>query len=169
MIDRVADRLPITGGVRVNSKNKEPILNTIVREFGARHSMNLKIDNTLLVHVGEGSSGTGIHLDGLDGGSGSLRLWIPLTFSKIDNLCLGVGYAPASGYRLLEEKVHVGFVDLYQQISMTAADWIFFENQIVHHFSGNVRSEHSTQERWAMVVNLQDERAEITLDWTLHS
>lgn len=122
----------------------EPILKAVVQEFNDRNLMDLRMSKSYLVTVDEG---TGIHFDQYC----VFRLWIPLTTSAIDNLCLGVGditHLPiTSGYNLDR-------IIWYQQMTMTAEDWIFLRAHSVPHYAANMGNRYITQRRLAITINL---------------
>ena len=123
----------------------EPILKEIVQEFNDRNAMDLAINKIYIVTQ---DKGTGIHIDEVD----ALRLWIPITNSFIDNLCLGVGDVTnlplSSGYPL-------DSIIWYQQMNMTSEDWVFFRGHRIPHYSANMGDNLTTQRRSALVVHLK--------------
>lgn len=137
MLDRVAGPRSWTG----TKNNEEPILKAIVKEFADRYHMKVRIRNTFMTG-NAGSAVTEIHTDD----PGTLRLWIPVTTTFIDNLCLGVGREAMDA--------NPDQIDWYQQLTMSSEDWIFFHGTRVHHYSANRGKTLQTQKRRAFVVEL---------------
>ena len=146
----------------VTVNNHEPILNVVVHEFAARNQMKLKITNTHILSV---DSGSAIHYDGR-----GLSLWIPITDTLIDNLCLGVGDITAlnhpqcalpkfQGDKLCSDGSAFQKVVWYQQMTMTSEDWIFFRGDKVPHFSVNLGNTLRVQQRSALVINLESDES----------
>ena len=151
----------------VTINDKEPILNAIVREFGNRHSMKLLVASTRLFTT---TNGLRIHIDPVHSHGCPemfcLKLWIPLTSTEIDNLCLGVGDVsdlkdPQCAIPSIKQTQRrcSGFefnrVRWYQYTRMTNEDWILFQGDRVPHFSANLGHTQITQERVALVVHIK--------------
>ena len=113
---------------QVTVNNEEPILKLIIREFGDRNGMKLKVRDTQIFTA---EMGTGIHFDALQ--IMTVRWWIPLTSTIIDNLCLGVADISDIQYRqcaipyfkdtaVCSGTSHFDHVTWYQQSSMTNED-----------------------------------------------
>lgn len=152
----------------VTANNKEPILRAIVREFGDRHSIKLHVASTRLFKV---TAGLGVHLDPVNSPACPeiycFKLWIPLTATEIDNLCLGVGdvsrlnanHQNCAVPSIREDKWCSDFdfnqVTWYQQTRMTNQDWVFFQGDRVPHYAANLGNTRNTQQRWALVVHMK--------------
>lgn len=158
-----------------------PTLESIVNEFGDRHSMNLRINSVKLSARNAESSkkgwgiGTPIHFDGRDN---DFRLWIPLTCTKIDNLLLGVGDISRvnDGRRCaLPQRKRIPGCDAmafeqinwYQFKEMDSEDWIFYRTAEVPHFSVDLeQSTHrqcKTKRRFALIVSIEEVNQDLSI------
>ena len=141
---------------RVTTYNDDPILNAIVREFGDRQFINLQIINTEIITDDALVGSTGIHFDV----ARNFALWIPVSTSPIDDLCLGVGDIRRSNLRYRWGTVRtVSEEDLpgitwYQQMRMTPEDWIFFQGWKVPHYALDLSDNLTTQKSLVIRVNL---------------
>ena len=139
---------------------KEPILKAIVSEFGDRHSMKLQIERTQLTNRFAEIGGTPMHFDN----GRYFVLWIPLTSSLIDNLCLGVGDIRKSKLRNRWIPEHIEpstpeedlpEVVWYQHMTMTSEDWIFLRGEKVPHYAADLGDDLKTQRRLNIKVNME--------------
>ena len=145
--------------------NDEPILVQIVDDFNDRHRLNMKVTSTRIFSRNGG--GSPIHFDGK--GAYDVRIWIPLTCTVIDNLCLGMGdvellrnskCADPTMMRLTSCKDGRDFNNVvwYQRMRMSSEDWVIFRGDRVPHYAVNVGNAQITQRRSALVINLKSGR-----------
>ena len=165
MLHRVASLTSKGTQQSVTTMNDEPILVQIVDDFNDRHRLNMKVTSTrIFSRIGGGSP---IHFDGK--GAYDVRIWIPLTCTVIDNLCLGMGdvellrnskCADPTMMRLTSCKDGRDFNNVvwYQRMRMSSEDWVIFRGDRVPHYAVNVGNAQITQRRSALVINLKSGR-----------